>query len=524
MSFAPLRSGVFLSALALAPSLAADVRGQEPFPGLDAYVEQAMEEWQVPGLALAVVRNDSVLYTRGYGVRTFRSSAPVDDHTLFEIGSATKPFTATLVAMLVAEGRMRFDERISQYLPGFRMSDAYANSEVTLRDALSHRTGLSRGELMWLGAGVSRDEVIRRVRFQDPTSSFRSRWAYNNVMFVVAGQAAAKASGTAWDDLIRERIFGPLGMVESVPMVLDFAPYANVATPHATVGRDSVVTRRYLNIDGAAPAGSIVSNARDMAQWLRFQLGDGTYGGEELVAGDVLHETHRPQMVIANRPGGTSGSAADSLTHFNTYGLGWFVEDYRGHLHVNHGGNTDGMTTAQGMLPDQRFGVVVLSNMNQAALPGLLTRYLFDRQLGLPVRDWSGEALAARRDRQRDREARTAEEPAESGGDEVPDRRDDTDGTPGDLDSYAGTYADSLYGEAVVSIVDGGLTLERGSWSGPLHHVDGTHFTWMIMPENLLSGMAIEFDVGPDRAVRALSFGLPGDMRWLGRRPEPDRE
>jgi CubicO group peptidase (beta-lactamase class C family) len=261
---------------------------QEPFPGLDAYVNQALATWHVPGISIAIVRNDSVLYTKGYGVRAFGNPATVDDHTLFEIGSSSKAFTATIVAMLVGDGKMRWDAHVSDYLPGFRLYDPYASAELTVRDALTHRSGLARGELVWLGADISRDEVLRRMRYLKPSWGFRSRFGYQNMMYLAAGEAAAKAAGTTWDDLVTKRIFEPLGMTSSVTsMPKDNGP--NLASPH-TASHDSVHTLARSSLEDIAPAGSINSNARDMAQWLRFQLGDGMYNGR--FARDVQHLRH----------------------------------------------------------------------------------------------------------------------------------------------------------------------------------------------------------------------------------------
>jgi CubicO group peptidase (beta-lactamase class C family) len=271
--------------LAAAPALAQTPA--EPFPGLDAYVTKAMADWKVPGLALAVVRNDSILYTKGYGVRRLGSSEPADDRTLFEIGSSSKSFTAMLVGMMVTDGKMRWDDRMAAHLPGFRLYDPVASAELTLRDALSHRSGLTRGELTWMYAGGTRDEVLRRVRYLKPAAPFRAQWIYQNVMFLAAGEAAAKAAGSTWDDLIQQRIFAPLGMTSSKPFLRTGETLPNLATPHF-VRRDTVHTMASMNMENIAPAGSIVSTARDMAQWLRLQLGDGTFAGKRLVSAAAL--------------------------------------------------------------------------------------------------------------------------------------------------------------------------------------------------------------------------------------------
>jgi CubicO group peptidase (beta-lactamase class C family) len=490
--------------LFLAP---ARVHAQEPYAGLESYVNAAIRTWKVPGLAIAIVRNDSVIYTHGFGTLALGSSTPVDDHTLFEIGSSSKAFTATLVAMLVSDGKMKYDERLADLLPGFRLYDPVANTEVTVRDALTHRAGLPRGELAWLGAGVSRDEVLHRLRFLKPESPFRSRWSYQNMMYLAAGEAAAKAAGDSWDHLVVQRIFTPLGMTSTFTSVP--ADNRNVATPHGLIG-DSVYTKPHMDIQDVAPAGAIVSNARDMAQWLRFQLNDGTVNGKRLVSHVALAETHAPQILMA--PGvnpRTVSDTAPATTLFSAYGMGWMVEDYHHLLMWQHGGNTDGMTTAVGMLPEKKFGVVVLSSMNGAQLPALLMHYIFDRQLGLPMRDLSTEAFA-----------RYAVQRKRADSVEAAQKRPAHAEPPVPLSTYVGSYADSLYGEATVSMNNGQLDLVRGTWHGPLEYWNAGQFRWTVLPSAPVPPLFIRFETSPDGKVTGMYFGIGNDATLLGRKPE----
>ena len=499
-----LALGVFTVA-----SVAAPARAQkDPFPGLDSYITKAVADWKVPGLGVAIVRNDSVLYAKGFGVLAAGSNTPVNENTIFEIGSSSKAFTATLVAMLVTDGKMRFDERLTTYLPTFRMYDPLATAEVTLRDALSHRSGIARGELAWLGSGVSRTDVLHRVAFLKPESPFRSRYSYQNMMVLAAGEAAAKVAGTTWEELVKQRIFTPLGMTSSVPLVRE-AKTQNIATPHG-MDKDTAFRKPFMNGENIAPAGSILSSARDMAQWLRFQLSDGVYNGKRLVSRAALLETHTPQIVMGGGAGG--GQPADSTpptTFFRTYGLGWMVEDYRHQLMVEHGGNTEGSTAAVGMLPEQKFGVVVLANMQSAALPGLLMRYIFDRQLGAPMRDLSAEALAR---------AATQRKRADSVAAAQASQRAPGGKPPFPLSAYVGTYADSLYGEAVVTLEEDRLDLKRGDWHGGLEFWNANTFRWNLPPGSPTGVMYIKFDSSPEGRVTGLYFGIGNDVTLLGRK------
>jgi CubicO group peptidase (beta-lactamase class C family) len=502
-------SQLLLSTFALATLLAqgAGAQSREPYPGLDAYIANAVRTWKVPGLSVAIVRNDSLIYAKGFGVTAVGTSTLVDERTLFEIGSSSKAFTATLVAMMVSDGKMRWDDRISAYLPEFRMYDPMASEQVTLRDALSHRSGIARGELAWLGSGLDRDEVLRRVRFLKPEAPFRSRFSYQNMMYLAAGVAAAKAAGTTWENLLQQRILTPLGMTSSVPTSKTLSS-TNVAKPHGAE-RDSAFVEPPFEAENIAPAGAIISNAVDMGQWLRFQLNDGVINGKRLLSSAALRETHKPQILLKSG-GGVRVSSDDTTSgsYFSTYGFGWFVEDYHGALVWQHGGNTPGMTAAVGMLPGKKVGVAVLSNIAGAALPGLIQRYVFDRALELPVKDLSAEAYA-RYAVQRRRADSVEKAQAIARKDAQP---------PVPLEAFAGTYADSLYGDAVVSYNNGRLEMKHGSWSAELKYWNANNFKWLLPPGTPTGQMWVKFDILPDNTVSGLYFGLGGDATLLSRK------
>jgi len=500
-SHAPFTLVVMVS---VAAARGAAAQQADPYPGFNAYVAKAMKTWQIPGLSIAIVRNDSVIYAKGFGVLGAKSATPVDQRTLFEIGSSSKAFTATLVAMLVGEGKMHWDDRLTTYLPDFRMSDAVANEEVTVRDALTHRSGIARGEFVWLGAGISRDEVLHRVRFLKPESPFRSRYSYQNMMFLAAGQAVAHAAGSTWDDLVRERIFTPLGMTSTVTTYRGLTN-TNVAIPSG-LDHDTVFAKRPFNAENIAPAGAIISSVTDMAQWLRFQLNDGVVNGKRLVTSAALRETHTPQILMSS--GGERADSA-SVKRFSSYGMGWMVEDYRNQLSWQHGGNTLGMTAAVGMLPEKKVGVVVLSNMQGAQLPQLLEQYVFDRELGAPMRDLSAEAYERfLKKRRRADSVQTVQLAGHTANAEpsIP------------LAAFVGTYADSLYGDMTVSMAGGQLELARGAIKAPLVYWNANNFRWMLPVTELTGPEFIKFEISPDNTVTGMYFGLPGDVTLLGKR------
>src|SRR5262245_60696420 len=374
----------------VATALSAQATQREPFPGFDEYVRTALAQWKVPGASVAIVRNDSVIYTKGYGVREVGKSPSVDERTIFAIGSSSKSFTAATVAMLADSGKVSLDAPASTYLPNFQLYDAYATKEITVRDLLSHRSGLARGELLWYGSDYDREELLRRVRYLQPSWSFRSQFGYQNLMYLAAGQVVAKVTGAPWDDFIKRRIFQPLGMTASSTSVTALKEIEALASPHALVN-DTVLAVPYRKIDNIAPAGSINSNVVDMAQWVRLHLGDGKFAGKQLISKRMSDEMHSAQTVIKMDP---NWNAMNPSAHLMAYGLGWFLSDYEGKYLVQHGGNIDGMTALVAMLPEEHFGIVILSNMNGSQLPTAMMLRALDLQLKRPARDWSGQMHA----------------------------------------------------------------------------------------------------------------------------------
>ncbi len=421
-----------------------------PLAGFDEYVAQAMAEWQVPGLGLAIVRDDRVVHARGYGVRTLGKPEPVDQHTLFAIGSQTKAFTAATVAMLVDEGKLTWDDRAIDHLPEFRLYDPYVTRELSVRDLLCHRSGLERGDLLWYSTNFGREEVLHRVRHLAPTTSFRSAFQYQNIMFLAAGQLVPAKTGQSWDDFVAARIFAPLGMARSSTSVRALAAQDNVATPHERIDAQMVAVP-WKNLDNIAPAGSINSSPADMAQWVRMQLRRGELDGKRLISETQIDEMRRPQMLLGNN--------RDLLRLFRegeflSYGLGWFTYSYRGATVVEHGGSIDGMRAQVAMVPKLGLGMVLLANQGGGSMTEALRYRILDRYLGQPERDWSKEMLAAQRAAESEAaEAAKKREAARLAGTR-PSRA---------LGDYAGKYQSPMYGEVEVTERAGALELAFGN-------------------------------------------------------------
>jgi CubicO group peptidase (beta-lactamase class C family) len=429
----------------------------KPLQGFDAYVTRSMADWKVPGLALAIVRNDSVVLAKGYGLRTLGKPDPVDAHTLFAIGSATKAFTAMAVAMLVDQGKVKWDDRATNYLPDLQLYDAYATRELTVRDLLTHRSGLTAADLMVFAEHMTRDSLLHQVRYVKPTYSFRSHYGYSNLMYLAAGQLTARLTGMSWDDMIRQRIFAPLGMTGSNTSVTVLDRLPNVATPHDEID-GTVQTIPYFNLDNIGPAGSINSNVLDMAQWVRFQLAEGKVGGRRLLGAEAFRETHTPQTIVP-LAGFYKTSAQDA--HLLTYGIGWYLHDYKGRVVVQHGGNIDGMTALVGFLPEEQTGIVVLTNLDQNELTYALMYRVFDAYLKQPPKDWSRIFLAGER-------KLIAEDKEEARKKEAQRVTGTSPSLP--LARYVGRYSDTLNGEATVRSEGSGLVFQYGTLIADLAH------------------------------------------------------
>lgn len=437
-----------LSALLVSLALAGPTYPQAPdVAAFDAYFGQALSEWPVPGFAVAIVKDDEVVFARGYGVRELGRSEEVDAHTLFAIASNSKAFTAAALARLVDQGKLTWDDRVADLLPGLELYDPWVTREIRVRDLLSHRSGLGTysGDLLWYGTGYSRDEVLRRLRHLPPAGSFRADYGYSNVMFLAAGQLVPAVTGTSWDAYLETEFFDPLGMARTITTIDSLPARTNVATPH---GDRSGTLRAYpwVSWDNVGPAASIISSVSDMARWIRMQLNQGTWQGRTYFSEEQSRTMWTPH--VSFRIGADAEQRSPS-THFRGYGLGWSVMDYLGRKVMSHGGAADGMYSRVVLVPEEGLGMVVLTN-SMTSLPSALCNRILDTYLGGESRDWSREYLS----RDRDDRQRWAERWATWEEERAPNT---TPSLP--LAQYAGTFGGPLYGDAGVTLEDGALVL-----------------------------------------------------------------
>jgi len=451
---------------------------RDPLKGLDAYIEKTLVEWNAPAMAIAVVKDGRVTLAKGYGVRKMGTDDRVDEHTLFAVASLTKGFTAASVGMLVDEGKLGWDDPVVKHLPTFAVADARVSSEMVLRDLLAHKSGLDeKSELLWLDTGFDRREILRRLRYVGQGAPFRTTYTYLNVHYLALGEVVAARAGQSWDDFVRTRIFEPLGMRRSTTSVRALEGVENVASPHTQ--RGGVLSPvPYRELDNIAPAAAINSSAAEMANWLLFWLGRGSFEGKRLLSEGAFEEIWKPQMLMGL---GKIGRSLYPESHFAAYGMGWVLQDYRGRFVVWNTGGMDGMSCSMAMIPEEGLGVVVLSNLPYTGLPeGTLYRIL-DAYLGAPEKDWSRIRLdLSLSSRKRGEEAQRAREGARDAGAKPSFA----------LDRYAGVYAQDLMGEARVEHGEHGLVLRiAGNVVGDLEPWRGDVFRAVFRDASLGTGM-----------------------------------
>jgi CubicO group peptidase (beta-lactamase class C family) len=421
--------------------------------GFDSVIDKAIKDFKVPGLAIAVVKDGQVIYARGFGQRDVEKKQPVTPGTLFAIGSCTKAFTTFVMGTLVDEGKLEWDIPARTYLPGLRMNDPIATESITPRDLVTHRSGLPRHDLFWYNTHRTGKDVFARLAHFEHTEPLRSKFQYNNMMFMLAGYLIEKVDGRPWEESVRARILRPLGMDSSNFSVLDSQKADDFALPYdEQEGKVRVIPFR--DITSVGPAGSINSSVADMARWVAVHTHGGKIDGKAIISPAVLNDLHTPQMTIG-QPSSKKEISPGS------YALGWMVDTYRGHRRVHHGGGIDGFTSQTCLFPDDGMGLVVLTNKNGTPLPELITRHAADRLLGLQPIDWLAEGLEKRT------KAQDAEKEAKKKKESV--RRTGTKPAH-PFEEYAGEYEHPGYGELKVEFKNGKLVAVINGIEATLEH------------------------------------------------------
>ena len=499
--------GIPSTIAAQAPSATSLVRS------LEAFIEKGQRDWEIPGLSVVVVRNDSVLFAKGYGVRAVGQRGAVDEHTLFGIMSTTKAMTSAAIAMLVDDGVVRWDDPVTKWIPEFEMPDPYVTRELTVVDLLTHRAGLGNADLLWVRGDLDEAEIFRRVRYLEPGYSFRAGYTYQNVMYGLAGAVIAKASGMSYGEFLKHRLFEPLGMSRSFVSLSDVRASgdANVSSAHYEVG-DTIRVISETPVDVLASAGAVWSTAADMARWVRFLLDSARVNGERLIQESTFAMLFRPHTIIP--PNQFYPAQSGTRPHWTTYGLGWFQHDYRGRYVAFHTGSLAGRIAIVGLLPDERFGIVMLGNVDHAEFRHALVLKAFDLQIGDTGRDWSTELLALYGESEARADSARARREAQRVAGTQPSLP---------LAEYAGTYRHAIWGDVVVGTEANGLTAHMGTsneLSGPLAHwhFDTFRTYW---GDDLSDPGWVRFVLGSDGKVAELRYGAGEGMVFRRERGSP---
>ncbi len=469
-------------------------------PEIDDAAARTLKQFNVPGIAVGVIQDGKVLLVKGYGVRKLGDAGPVSGKTLFGIASNTKAFTAAALAILVDEKKIEWDQRVVDILPWFQMSDPYVTREMRVRDLLVHRSGLALGAgdlMLFPESNLTASEIMHRLRYVPLSTSFRSKYAYDNVLYTVAGAVIEQASGKKWKEFIRERIFKPLGMTRSLTSVNEAAADEDIALPHAEA-EGKLRTVGHMKLDPAAPAGAIQSPVEDMLKWVNMQLNEGEYPGGRLFSAAQSREMWTPHIFI---PVGTPPKELAALKPiFSAYALGWVVSDYRGQRLVYHTGGLSGMVTRVTLAPEKKLGVVVFTNQEQGAAFQAVTMTILDRYLGIPPTDWVA-AYGAVRSRQVT-QAKEAVSKAVEGR-----HADSKPALP--LREYAGRYRDPWYGDVIVE-EDGGKLRMRFTHStgltGVLEHFQYETFIASWADRSLDADAYVTFSLNAEGKVERVKM------------------
>ena len=467
----------------------------DPFQGFDAFVEGVMKNWNVPGLAVGAVKDGKVVLAKGYGHRDVEKQLPVTSRTLMAIGSNSKSFTVTLMGMLSDDGKLDWDKPVRTYLPDFELHDDIATRLMTPTDLVTHRSGLPRHDGLWYVGGFSRKEMYERLRYLEPNASFRQRYQYNNLMFMTAGVLLERMTNQTWDDLIKQRIFTPLGMTRSNTSVRAMPASDDSSLPYMVrMGKTTEVP--YRNLDAIAPAGSINSSIDDMLKYVQMHIDEGVAGDKRLISKAFAARMQSPHSAFSF----SFDADAPVYTEMGPggYGLGVSVRSYRGHKFVDHGGGIDGFISTMSWMPHDRIGVVVLSNLSGInPVPNIVQLNVYERLLGLSLTDHVARAKEGQLRTQRQNMEREKKRQDERVTGTSPSRP---------LAQFAGSFEHPGYGLLTVAEKEGQLTVTRGIETTTLEHFHYDVFREAIGPSG--ARRMVTFTSGPSGKIETLAIPL----------------
>jgi len=483
-----------------------------PLAAIEADVERARREFEIPGVAVAVVKDGRVVLAKGYGVKRQGGPAAVDSDTLFAIASNTKAFTSAALGLLVEDGKLQWDDPVTRHLPSFQMYDPYVSREMTIRDLLTHRSGLGLGEgdlLYFPPSTFTRKEIVEKVRFLRPATSFRSAYAYDNILYIVAGEVVAAVSGKTWEAFVRERLLSPLGMKDTVPNPSALPAGANAATPHARV-EGILRTVAPDDADNIAAAGGILSSARDMARWVTalLEAGGSSTAGASALTPRLVQELWTAHTIMPITEPAAPLSALKP--RFLAYGLGFNLRDYHGRKLVTHTGGLSGMVSRVALVPEEHLGIVVLTNQESDAGRDAIVYGVLDACLGSPATDWIPAFKEA---------ARMEEAHARAVEGEHRATRAATTRPSLPLARYAGPYRDAWYGDATIQMEGDHLVIRFGRSPSLTADLEHWHYDTFVARwrDRTVPDAFVTFALRPDGSIdriRMEAFSPAADFSY----------
>ncbi len=488
-----------------------------PLAGIDTIMERILKERKAAGFAVAVVEKNKIIYAKGFGYRDYEKKLPVTPNTSFAIGSCTKAFTSMLIGLLNKEGKLEYDKPVREYLPTLKFFNNDMNEQITVRDMMCHRTGLPRHDYSWyLFNTDSRDSMMQRIQYMEPTASIRQTWQYNNFMFLLQGMIAEKFSGKSWEQNIKEKIFSPLGMNASTTSIKELEKSAEPALGYQLY-KDSIIKKMdYYNINAMSPAGSINSSVNEMAKWVMAWINGGKADGKEIFPAAYMKEAMSSQMVI----GAALPDKEKPDIQFANYGFGWFMASYRGHYRVEHGGNIDGFSASTCFFPSDSIGIIVLTNQNGSSVTAIARNTIADRLLKVKPIDWLADIKKS------ENKAKAAAKEAESKSDSSQKKGTHPSHA---LKDYEGLYDHPGYGTTEIALKNDSLFMSTPGYTIWLRHYHYDVFeTFAVDKKEGIdtiekSELKIRFDMNEAGEINSVYMELQPGLKALEftRKPKP---
>ncbi len=450
-----MKSFITLIVVALLSTLSLHAQNlDEQIKLLDDFIIEGINKWQPPGLAVTVVKDDKIIFKKTYGVRTIGTNKKVNENTLFGCMSTTKAFVAAGLAILVDEGKIHWDDKVIDHLPDFQLKDAYITRELTIRDLLTHRSGLGNTDYLWSLMTISGDSAYHKLKEVEKSYSLRSSFIYQNLMYHTAGKVIEVISGKSWGQFLDNQIFTPLNMNDTYPLLNSIKNIENKADAHYEID-GKIMKIEQMSVDKIGAAGSIWSSITDIGKWMQFLLNEGRVGNDTIIKPSTFKELFKPQQIIPS----DQFYPTQKITkpHWMTYGLGWFQHDYRGEMVQFHTGSLPGMVAIAGMIPDKNIGVYVMGNLDHVELRHAIMYAVFDLFMdGEITRNWSNELYTLyhpEKEEQKEQEAISGEE------------------STFEISELIGTFEDDQFGWVEIAQTVEGLTFNiNNTLDGKLSH------------------------------------------------------